>query len=145
MTQFAIHWDPWRELDQLRGEMNRLLRDGRRPAIRRQAEFPAVNVWQNDQALIVTSELPGVATEDLELTVAGHTVTLRGRRDPSAVVEGENMHRRERWSEPFSRVIELPIDVDPQKAEASFDKGVLTLKLQRPEEQKPKKINVKSA
>ena len=143
MTRFATTWDPWHELEQLRGEMNRLLGDWRRPAIRRNVEFPPVNVWQNEHSVLLTAEIPGASPEEFDLTVAGNSVTIRGRRESEAVVEGENFHRRERWSEPFSRTIELPVEVDAQQAEASYERGVLTLRLQRPKEQQPKKIAVK--
>jgi HSP20 family protein len=143
MTRFAPTWDPWRELEQLRGEMNRLFADWRRPTLRRSAEFPPVNVWHNEQSLILTAEIPGADPDALDLTVAGNSVVISGRRKAEAVAEGQNFHRRERWSEPFSRTVELPVEVDPEQTEASYELGVLTLKLQRPKEQQPKKINVK--
>ena len=145
MNRVVNVWDPWRELDQLRGEVNRLFTDWRRPVLRRAAEFPAVNVWQNDQSLLLTAEVPGVNPEELDITVSGSSVTLSGRRSNQPAGDGQNFHRRERWTEPFSRTIELPVEVDTQTTEATYERGVLTLKLQRPKEQQPKKITVKSA
>lgn len=142
MTRMATIWDPWRELEQLRGEVNRLFSDWRRPALRRSAEFPAVNVWQNEQSLLLTAEVPGVNPDELDITVAGSSVTLSGRRREQSVGEGGSFHRRERWSEPFSRTVELPVEIDTQNPEATYERGVLTVKLQRPKEQQPKKINV---
>jgi HSP20 family protein len=141
----ATNWDPWRELEQLRGEVNRLFSDWRRPVLRRTAEFPAVNVWQNEQSLVLTAEIPGASPDELDVTVAGNSVTLRGRRREQPVGEGDNFHRRERWSAPFSRTIELPVEVDTQNTEATYERGVLTLKLARPKEQQAKKITVKGA
>jgi HSP20 family protein len=142
MTRFATSWDPWRELEQLRGEMNRLFSDWRRP-VRRSAEFPAVNVWQNEQSLILTAEIPGATADAIDLTVNGNSVTISGNREAQVKGDNESYHRRERWAGRFSRTVELPVEVDPQQTEATYERGVLTLKLARPQEQQPRKISVK--
>ena len=71
-------------------------------------------------------------------------VTLRGGNSDIELKEGEEWHRRERTSGVFDRTIELPFEVDPDQVEAVFEKGVLTLELQRPEEHKPKKVKIRS-
>lgn len=144
MTRIAQSWDPWGELEQLRNEVNRVFSDWTQPAARRQVEFPAVNVWHDDHSLLLTAEVPGVSGDELDVTVTGTSVTIRGRRSERPLNKGENYFRHERWADPFSRTIELPFEVDAQKTEAAYEQGVLSLKLHRPEEHKPKKITIKA-
>ena len=84
-----------------------------------------------------------MAPEDLDVTVQGNTITLRGRRTANPLQDGESYIRRERFSAEFTRTVELPFEVDPQSAEANYEKGVLTLLLLRPEEYKPRKVTFK--
>lgn len=132
-------WDPWSELDR----MQRLFRDLAVPATA--AEFPAVNVWVTGDEAEVTIELPGVDPKDVDISVVGKTLTLKGSRNPEEAKDEESYHRRERWSGSFNRAIDLPFLINANKVEAKFSKGVLTIALPRAEEDKPKKITVISA
>ncbi|RME46461.1 MAG: Hsp20/alpha crystallin family protein, partial [Deltaproteobacteria bacterium] len=109
------------------------------------AEFPAVNVWTSDEDVTITAELPGMSQEDLDISVTGDTFTIRGTRKPEEVAEGDLFHRSERWNGSFTRSIQLPFHVDADKAEARFNRGILSVTLPRREADKPKKITVKSA
>lgn len=143
MRQVTRHWDPFREIDQLQREMNRLFAN-RLPANGfRRAEYPPVNLWHNAEGLVLTAELAGLDPEKLDVTVTSNTVTLRGTPEVQELGEGESWYRRERPVKPFARTVELPFEVNPQRAEATYEKGVLTLRLPRPEEQKPRKVTVK--
>jgi HSP20 family protein len=144
MFRVARHWDPLRDLEQLRNEVNRLFA-GRGPSLPVLAEYPAINLWRSEHGLALTAELPGVSPDDLDITVTADTVTLRGKASTEQLADGQEHHRRERVAEAFARTVELPFAVDPQRAEASYERGVLVLKLQRPEEHKPKKVSIKSA
>lgn len=144
MTRYRPSWHPWRELSQLQDEVNRLFSPSRSLPFLRRAEFPAVNIWQNEHGLVLTAEVPGYDADSLDVTVTGDSVTIRSEGRNGELQEGESYRRHERVREPFSRTVELPTEIDPQQTEASYDRGVLTLKLSRPEAQRPKKIQIKA-
>ena len=107
--------------------------------------LPAVNVWSNENEAHLTAELPGVDPNDLTISVEGDRVTLSGQRSRVDAGESGEFHRRERQQGEFSRTLQLPFRVDAQKVDATMNKGVLTVKLPRAEEDKPKKIVIKVA
>ena len=129
--------DPWRAFDRLSSAASGMLASST-------SEFPLVNVWMDRDRAIITSELPGVDTKDIDISVAGKSVTLRGSRATEDACEGECQHRRERWSGKFTRSIELPYAVNQDKVEAKFIKGILELTLPRAEADKPRKIAIKT-
>jgi HSP20 family protein len=132
--------ETWTELERMQNEMNRLFaRLGSTPS----QDFPAANVWANEERAVVTTELPGIAPDAIEISVAGKTLTIRGSREPAKAGEGESYHRQERWYGTFTKALEIPFPVDPAKVEAKFNKGVLAISLPRLEVDKPKKITVK--
>ncbi|HTI49412.1 MAG TPA: Hsp20/alpha crystallin family protein [Planctomycetaceae bacterium] len=137
-------WDPWREMGQLQSEMSRLLA-GTRNAGFPQREYPPVNLYVNDNDLMLTLEMPGVDPSQVDVTVTGDTVAVTGERSAQAIKSGDNLHRRERPSGQFRRTLQLPFEVDPNRTEASYEKGVLRVKMTRPETQKPRKVTVKPA
>jgi HSP20 family protein len=130
--------DPFRELRRLQEEMDRLA-GAFTPAA---ASFPAVNLYAGRDGIAILAELPGVAKDELEIHAHRDTLTLRGTRRPAAENE-QAYHRRERRSGAFTRTIQLPFRVDPEQIEARLENGVLQLSLQRPEEDKPRRIEVK--
>ena len=133
------------ELDRLQREMNRLFERSYAPRLRSAPNFPALNVWTNEDGAIITAELPGVSPEDLDVSVIGETLTLSGERKPDLIEEDVRYHRQERGCGKFTRSLELPFRVDATQVEATFDKGVLHLTLPRAEADKPKKIAIKVA
>lgn len=135
----------FREMEQLRREMNQLFDTwGSTPRLRRPSDYPAMNVWANEDGVIITAELPGVDTEDLDISVRDNVLTLSGHRPPEDVGEEVTYHRRERGTGNFRRAFRLPFQVDPDAVEARYAKGVLWLMLPRAEEDKPRKISVQS-
>jgi HSP20 family protein len=130
--------DPFRELHRRQEEMDRLA-GAFTPAA---ASFPAVNLYAGRDGIAISAELPGVAKDELEIHAHRDTLTLRGTRRPAAENE-QAYHRRERRSGAFTRTIQLPFRVDPEQIEARLENGVLQLSLQRPEEDKPRRIEVK--
>jgi HSP20 family protein len=133
--------DPWAHLESMENEMNRVLSRFASPSV---GEFPAVNVWVDTDEAVVTSEIPGISPEGLDISVTGKTVTLKGAREPEPVAAEESYHRRERWYGQFSRIVELPFNVEADKVKAQFKKGVLTITLPRSAVEKPRKIGIKS-
>jgi len=141
MNYFATRFlDPWRQLSRLEQDLGRVFS----PEIARAREYPEVNVFVRQEDVLVTTEVPGIDPEKLDITVMGDTVTLRGERIADEAKAGETYHRRERSAGTFARTVQLPFEVDAGKTEASYEKGVLQLKLTRPESTRPKKITVKA-
>ena len=138
--------DPFRELRRLHDEMGRLagaLAPAAGPALAAAAGgFPAVNVHAGRDGIAVVAELPGVEPGDLEVHAHQDTLTIRGARRPAAE-DGRAYHRRERRSGAFTRTVQLPYRVDPDRVEARLEDGVLRLSLGRPEEDKPRRIEIK--
>src|SRR5262245_48508212 len=137
-------WDPWREIGQLQSEMSRMLAGARAYGGFGQREFPPVNLYVNDHDLFLTLEVPGIDPSKVDVTVTGDTVTVRGERPVDPVRDGESFHRRERPVGKFSREVQLPFEVDPSKTEAAYERGVLRVRLTRPETLKPRKVAVKT-
>jgi len=139
---FGIY-SPWREMERLRREMDRIFDQSVRSLYTAPA-YPAMNVWTNEDGAIVTAELPGVAPEDIDISVMNDTVTLTGCHNPEQVDGDVSYHRRERSCGRFSRSFQLPFQIDPEGVEAVYENGVLKVTLPRVEEDKPKRITVKA-
>lgn len=146
---FSTRWlplnDVWSEMGRLYDEMNHLFdRYGHADPRRRVAPgYPALDLTQDENNLYVEAELPGMELADLEIFVTGSDqLTIRGTRKAPDGEKGV-WHRRERTAAEFTRMITLPQPVDPDKVEASLKLGVLTIKLPKREEARPKKITVK--
>jgi len=135
------HWD---EMERLQREMNRLFNDFTPGHSRSALEFPAVNLWSNEEGAVLTAELPGIDPADIEISVTGNTFTLSGKRSAPQAAENAVYHRQERGYGQFVRSLELPFAIDSAKIEAVYEKGVLQVNLPRAEADKPKKITVKS-
>lgn len=109
-----------------------------------QRAFPALNVWDDGQRLCAEAEVPGFKMDDLEVSVMGSQLTVKGRREFQKE-EGTSFHRRERYAGEFTRSLTLPTDVDPEKVEASLKDGVLTVVMPKAEAARTRKIAVKRA
>jgi HSP20 family protein len=103
--------------------------------------FPPVNVFVENNDHVLRFEVPGVAPQDLQIETQGRTLTLSGRR-ALKVPEGGSYHRAERPSGEFSRSLLLPADLDLSRARASCANGILTIRVPKKEEAKPKRISV---
>ena len=106
--------------------------------------FPPVNVFSDRDGYVVKVEVPGVAGDQLEIEGQGRTLTISGRRDVQTP-EGGSFHRRERGAGQFSRSLQLPEDLDVSRAEASYHEGVLTIRVPKHEQAKPRQISIKAA
>lgn len=106
-------------------------------------EFPALNIWESDNNLYVEAEAPGLKMEDIEVFVKGQELTIGGGRKDAGESD-RAYHRQERGVGSFSRVLRLPVEIDPQNVEATLKDGVLTITLPKAQAAKPRKIEVKS-
>ncbi len=140
-------WDPFLEMERLQRRMSRLFEEAYGPGLApwRPGVYPLVNLSEDKDHLYVRAELPGIKAEGLEITVHEGNLILRGERQIPTEEKQVNYHRRERESGFFRRIVALPARLQPEKVEASCKDGILTIKLAKPEEVKPRKIQVKVA
>jgi HSP20 family protein len=144
-----VRWEPFRELVSLREAMDRLFEESFiRPGGGRLAPAgigtPAVDMYQTDDAVVVKSAIPGIKPEDIDISITGDTLTIKGETKSEEEVNEENYIRRERRYGSFCRSLALPLPVVTEKAAAEFENGVLTLTLPKAEEVKPKAIKIKA-
>lgn len=132
-------FDPLAEVRRMQAEMNRLFEQVA------PAAFPPVNLWAGENSVVVTAALPGVAPEDVDVAVQEDVLVLKGKREPQPMGEGVAWHLREREYGTFSRVIALPFRVDADRVRARFSNGILEVELERPEEDRPRKIQIKAS
>lgn len=135
-----LGFDPFLELRRMQSEMNRLF-TGYAPAFR---DFPPINIWLGGNSVVLTSELPGVTQNDVNLSLQEDVLTLEGARRPTGE-EGVDWQRRERAYGSFTRAVQLPFRVDPNKVQARFNNGILEVELERLEADRPKKIEIRAA
>jgi HSP20 family protein len=134
-----LGFDPFVELRRMQSEMNRVF-SGFTATTR---DFPPVNIWLGDNRVVVTSELPGVSASDVTINLQEDVLTLEGARHPQQERDA-NWQRRERTYGTFSRVIQLPFRVDPDRVQARFNNGILEIELERLEADRPKKIEIRA-
>jgi HSP20 family protein len=141
-------WDPVREMVSLRDAMNSLLQE----SFIRPSGMPAngsptmlpLDISENENEFIVKVSSPGIKPEDVEVTVQGDMLTIRGETKAEEEKKGEHYHLREIRYGQFHRTVRLSAPVVADKAQTQFDNGVLTLTLPKAEEAKPKQIKVGS-
>ena len=132
------------ELERIQDEMTHLLNVSNPRRTQTAPSYPALNAWVDEETALITAELPGVDPEDIDLSIVGDSLVLKGMREPDQMGEDARYHRRERGYGQFTRTIELPFLVEIEDVEATFDNGVLTISLPRAEADKPKKISIKA-
>jgi HSP20 family protein len=136
--------DPLASFDQLRRGMDELFERVGPGTTRRTGAFPAVNLYETASEYVLTAELPGLSADDIDLSVERNRVSLRGERKIEHP-EDASLHRVERQAGIFRRTVELPVDVDADKAQAVCRNGVLTLQIPKMAAQQPRQIAVKSS
>jgi HSP20 family protein len=142
---------PWRpfggELSSLRREMDNLWNRffGETPLARRVTEewWPSVDMSETKDSFIMKAELPGLDAKDVEVSISGDVLTIKGEKTKEEEEKDEHHYRAERYYGSFQRSFQLPVGVQADKVEAAFDKGVLKVTLPKVEEAKQKKIEVK--
>jgi HSP20 family protein len=138
-----VRWEPVRELTSLQSDVNRLFNsffEGTNGGARRWT--PAVDLVESDRHLILKADLPGLGEDDVHIEVADNVLTISGDRKTESEERKEGYYRLERAFGSFSRSLTLPDGVDSDKIDASFDNGVLEVKIPKPEEVKPQRISI---
>jgi HSP20 family protein len=141
-------FDPLGEMVSLRHAMDRLFEDSVvsplswRTISGGDGITPPLDVHETDDHIVVTAALPGVKPDDVEITMVGQTLTLRGEMKAGDEVEKDQYLYRERRYGTFSRTLQLPVRVEGDRAEATFTDGILTLRVPKAEEVKPRQIRI---
>ncbi len=131
-------WDPFRDLKGAEAEFDRMVGQ----AFSKNAWVPALDIRETEDRFEVTVDLPGMRSEDVEVTFEDGTLTIRGQREFSRGEDEGQYHRIERSFGSFARSVRLPRVADPERIEASFDNGVLTVLVPKREEAKARTIEV---
>lgn len=141
-----VRFDPFRDLLTFRSAMDRLFDETMGEPGTTLGAFgaPAVDLYQTDNDVVIKASLPGVSPSDLSITVTGDVLTMRGEVQEQKDTEGAQYHIKERHYGSFTRSIALPAAVVADKADAQFENGILTLRLPKAEEVRPKTITVKA-
>ena len=144
-----VRWEPLRELGTLQSEMNRLFNtvfDSPATAggtMRRW--MPAMDLLESGDAFVLRADLPGMSEEDVSIELEDNVLTLSGERKTEHEDRREGFYRVERAFGAFSRSLTLPRGVDADAVAATFDKGVLEVRIPKPEARKPRKISISAA
>lgn len=144
---YIAKYDPFREVRTLQDEVNRLFTtafpsgDGREDMMGG-AWYPKVDIFENSDNLVLEAELPGMKSDDFDLSFENNVLTLKGERKFEKKDEGDNYHRVERAYGSFTRSFTLPPTVTADGAKAEFENGVLRISLPRREETKARKIEI---
>ena len=139
------HWEPLREMVSLRDAMNSLLQESFVRPVGLMGDGAALlplDIAETEDEFIVKASLPGVRPEDVHITAHGDTLTIRGEMKAEEEKKGEHYHLRELRQGHFQRTVTLSTPISADKAQAQFENGVLTLKLPKAEEAKPKEIKI---
>jgi HSP20 family protein len=141
-----VRWDPGRELDSLQSDVNRLFDSffGSRPGdgIRRQRWVPAMDLVEEDDSLVLRADLPGMSEDDVNIEVKDGVLTVSGERKAEEKKQGEGYYRVERAFGSFSRSLSIPEGIDPEQVSAQFDNGVLEVRIPKPAERKPHRVQI---
>lgn len=142
-------YDPLGEMVSLRSAMDRLFEDSfvsplswRTIAGSEGGITPAVDVHETADEIVISAALPGVRADDVEITMTGQTLVLRGELKADETVQRDQYLYRERRYGSFGRSLQLPVRVEGDKAEATFEDGILTLRIPKAEEVKPRQIRI---
>ena len=144
-----VRWEPVRELTSLQSEMNRLFNSffdaptgaGNGPARR---WVPAMDLVEADDHFVLKADLPGLSDEDVSIEIADSTLTIKGERKAEHEARERGWYRVERSFGRFSRSLTLPEGVNAEGVTAAFDKGVLEVRIPKPEERKPRRVEIRA-
>jgi HSP20 family protein len=143
-----IRWEPVRELNTIQNEMNRLFNtffeatpQGNGPSLGRRW-IPAMDLVESEDDFVLRADLPGVSEKDVNIELEDNVLTISGERKSEHEERKEGYYRVERASGSFSRSLTLPEGVDPEKVRANFDRGVLEVRIPKPEQRKPRKVTI---
>lgn len=136
-------WDPFREIQREVGRLFESLEPLQTWRVARQ--FPVINLYDAGDRYILTVPAPGMSPEEIDLSITGETLTLRGERKRPEGVQDESYRRQERPFGRWTRTVTLPDRVESGQVSASYAQGVLTVNLPKAESAKPRQISVSAA
>jgi len=140
--------DPARDVTDIHAHMNRLFDNFFGYSTNSGMErlwSPVADMYETKNDVVVSAELPGVSEKDIRVSVTGDLLTIQGERQGNSEVEDGGHYRRERWFGKFERTLSLPVPVETNQVKATYRDGVLTVKLPKVEEIKPKEIKIEAA
>jgi HSP20 family protein len=148
-----VRWDPTRELDSLQSEMNRLFSSFFETPVRpgngnggtttvARRWIPAMDLVETDEHFILKADLPGMTEDDVTIELENNVLTVAGERKTEHEEKHEGYYRLERATGAFSRALTLPEGIDPEAVNASFDNGVLEVRIPKPEQAKPRRVQI---
>ena len=132
----------------IRDRFNRIFDDSLFPSVRGEEALglnawnPSVDIYENDDSIVIKAEIPGVDKDNVHVDLKGRVLTLKGERENDSEVKEEHFYRREMCYGRFERSFTLPAEVDPETVKADFKEGVLKIEVPKPEERKPKQITI---
>lgn len=143
-----MRWDPYREMISLRQAMDRMFEDTFLWPARSQYEMSGGNlpldIYQTKNDVVVKAALPGMKPEEVDISISGETLTIKGEhKEEKEIKEAEYIRREHRYGT-FSRTVTVPVAIQSDKAQATFENGILTLTLPKAEAVRPKQIKVKA-
>ena len=144
----VVRWEPFREMSTLQNEMNRLFntvfdtpaQNSAGSTLRRW--MPAMDLLETDSHFVLRADLPGMSEEDVNIEVEERVLTVSGERKAEHKESKDSFQRIERAFGSFSRSLTLPDGVDAEAVSASFDRGVLEVQIPKPEQRKPRKVEI---
>ncbi len=143
-----VKWDPFKDLLSIQERMNRLFEAALTHSDVADIEdvsgwSPLADVYETETGITISAELPGIGEKDIDLSISGNVLTLRGERKMEKEMGQETFHSIERTYGPFSRNFSLPQEIDCDKVNASFSNGVLSIFIPKKKDEERKKIKVK--
>ncbi len=141
-----IGWEPMRETISLREAMDRLFDDAftRSLSLDEGLRMPAIDMYQTDDEVVIKAALPGIKSGDVQISITGDMLTLKGEYKDQEETQEKAYHLREQRFGSFERTLMLPTNVVADKAKADFEDGILSIILPKAGEVHPKTINVKA-
>ena len=148
-----VRWEPFREMMTLRDAMGRLFDESMvRPGIavgwpfgsREEMPVPAIDMYQTDSDVVVKATLPGLKPEEVEITVVGNTLEIKGETKEESEDKQGDYYYRERSYGSFQRCLTLPVEIKSDEVEATFENGLLVLKMPKAEQVKAKQIKIQA-
>ncbi|RLC95225.1 MAG: Hsp20/alpha crystallin family protein [Chloroflexi bacterium] len=139
-------WRPFRELEDMESRLgdlfDRAMGPWWRPSTTGRGWLPPVEMFEKDDRFVIRAELPGMTQEDIDISIVGDTLTIKGERKADTEIKEENYYHCERAYGSFTRSITIPAAVDTEKVEASYKNGILEINLPKVPEVKPKKVQI---
>jgi HSP20 family protein len=139
-----VRWEPLREISTIQGEVNRLFNTFFDTPVEagQRRWLPAMDLVEGEDHYVLRADLPGLGEDDVKIEVEDNVLTVSGERRAEHEERKEGYHRVERAYGSFSRSLTLPEGVEPERVEASFERGVLEVRIPKPERRKPRRVSI---